>query len=285
MHFGHLAQERETIGSINAISFSLFSAPMQTTVDEGRPTYVKYVFCVFKSDNCRRLCISHAILQLIGDRYASMLAMRIKKFRKIHNNEKWVVYIFHDDTVNVHWLKTIFALPEKCTSPEVVLIPMGPNDNFSGLFWRYNIHDHPEVRRYMIWDADSYPTKTSTNILNDWLEDQILEPIIAARVYWTLSDGKTMPKLPGGYIGMDKTRVPSFSMHDLMQNYAGSKTKCFDDAIFLSKIVFPVIKDVPIHRTTVQLAPDGRFDMGLELAKTWKDDNSGYNSDTVRQQT
>lgn len=47
MHFGHLAQERETIGSINAISFSLFSAPMQTTVDEGRPTYVKYVFFVF----------------------------------------------------------------------------------------------------------------------------------------------------------------------------------------------------------------------------------------------
>lgn len=132
------------------------------------------------------------------------------------------------------------------------IIPKPTSIGFTGLFWRFDVADDPDVERFIVRDCDSRLTPRDAVMVKEWEESGLPAHIIRdceSHCAWML----------GATWGMVNSFLPSIdkSMIDLMLEFwedfhNGQTEHGFEsnrgrlygvDQEFLSRKVFPLIRD------------------------------------------
>lgn len=152
----------------------------------------------------------------------------------------WICRFYVDET----------TLPEEVISkimtfPNVEVIHMGHVEDVLGMFWRFRpLFDDPEIERFLVRDTDSQPTKREADAVNEWIESGLPFHIIRDNHYHgTHILGGTWGAVPGILPDAEK-EIEKF-LSTVKETRSQHPTRRYHgvDQIFLSQVVWPVIKD------------------------------------------
>lgn len=198
-------------------------------------------------------------------RYAASFVERVRRIHHEQGIKNWTFYVYHDDVVDISLISS-----ELDQVVKVVYIPMGASNGHSGLFWRYLIHDRNEVCRYMVLAIDRYPTKFTTDLLQQWTEGIEDMSVMVAYTDFTVNDDLTINPVMSGFWSLDKQRGNhSFCMSKLIDDYRGDRLTYADSVTFFSDAIWPLIssQDVYLHR--IHPPKPGKFNLGKKLVESW----------------
>lgn len=164
-------------------------------------------------------------------RYTDTLTRNVRLARELYPN--WSCRIYHDDTVPADSLSAL-----QTGGAELIAV----NDRHvgkEGLLWRFLIASDPQVKRYLVRDADSLLTVRERVAVDDWLASG--KPFHLMRDWYSHTDlmlaglwGGTGGLLPGM-----ETRINEFlARHSIIDRKL--------DQIFLAEVVWPSIRQACI---------------------------------------
>lgn len=117
----------------------------------------------------------------------------------------------------------------------------------NGKFWRFLIHDEPDVERFIVRDADSRLSARDRRCVEEWEASGKGLHVIRDHPYHTL-------KVMGGLWGLKPGKIQSLS--DLMQPFAHKVGRDVDQP-FLSAHLWPLYAGDRIQHDSCRMAGEG----------------------------